>query len=446
MGVEELIDLMNSRRGMILTPLKIKILRFSWMGFTYPNMATQLYYQEAYIKNIASELWLDLSALYGEAITKNNFRSKFSDQEPEILISGYDRFLSYKVTIENDIFEFPGSPIPIKCSFYIERSPIEDLAYYEISRPGSVTCINAPLKMGKSSLLIRILERAKQLDYLTITIDLKTVDEVIFQDLDKFLRWFCVNVSRQLKLPHNLDYYWDDILGGKMNCTQYFQDYILVSINQPIVLAFNEFNKIFNQNAIVHEFSSLLRFWHEQSKQSSTWKNLRLVIVNSIKNFLPLDPNQSPFNVGLPLEIPPFTVQQIQDLANRYQLDWVGENGENNAKKIFKLLNGHPYLVRLAFYYLVTNQISLEELESLSANSFYIYQDYLQAQLFILQRNPILLETFRKLLVNQSQLDLDSAVTYQLESLGLIELKENKVTISCQLYQVYFADKLKITK
>jgi hypothetical protein len=146
--------------------------------------------------------------------------------------------------------------------------------------------------------------------------------------------------------------------------------------------------------------------------------------------------------VGLPLEILPFTVEQIQDLANRYELDWIGERGKNNAQILLDLVNGHPYLVRLAFYYLVTNQISLEELEKLSGSVIYIYQDYLKALLFILQRNPLLLDPLRELILGQKPLDIDSAIAYQLESLGLIEFRENRATISCRLYQYYFRKKL----
>ncbi len=442
MNIEELIDLMNSRRRMQLTPLKEKILRSAWKGHTYADMADKFYYHESYLKTLATEIWNDLSIISGQVITKNNLRLKFDSEESEILTLDHNRLIDIKATDENDIFEFPGSPIAIDCRFYVERPPLEELAYYEIRKSGSVTCIHAPLKMGKSSLLIRILNQAEQVNYLTVSIDLKTIDNVLFQDLDKFLRWFCVNVTRQLKLPNRIDQYWDDLLGSKVNCTQYFQEYILPSIHRPVVLAFNEFNKIFNQNLILHEFSSLLRFWHEQSKELRVWKKLRLIIVNSIKNFVPLDPNQSPFNVGLPLEILPFTVEQIQDLANRYELDWIGERGKNNAQILLEVVNGHPYLVRLAFYYLLTNQISLDELETLSGSVLYVYQDYLKALLFILQRNPLLLDPLREILLGRKPLDIDSAIAYQLESLGLIEFRENRATISCRLYQYYFEQKL----
>lgn len=438
MGIEDLINLINSKQNFVLTPLQKHILRGAWQGLTYAQIAQKLHYQESYIKNIASELWHDLSVLYGEAITKNNLRFIFSTQDPELFLSNYERFLKYDIPQQRGLFEFPGSPISIDSPFYIERPPLELAAYAEIRKPGSVTCIHSPTKMGKSSLLIRILDQAQKANYFTVVIDLQAVDDIIFQDLDKFLRWFCVNVSRQLEIPHRIDHYWDDLLGSKMNCTEYFQHYLLPCLDQPLVLAFNEFNHIFKQSAIVHDFSSLLRFWYEQSKQHPIWEKLRLIIVNSIKNFVPLDPNQSPFNVGLPLEIPPFNLEQIQDLANRYELDWNGEKGQKKARIVFNLVGGHPYLIRLMFYYFLSEQLSLQDVEQVSFKIFEIYHDYLQSQLLILQRNEQLLNTFKEFLLNPHRLGLDSTEAYQLESLGLIRFVQNKAILSCKLYQVFF--------
>jgi len=106
MDIEELIDLMNSRRGIQLTPLKEKILRSAWKGYTYSDMADQFYYNEAYLKNIATEIWNDLSILSGEIIAKNNLRLKFDHEQPEVLPLEYNRLIDFKATVENDIFEF----------------------------------------------------------------------------------------------------------------------------------------------------------------------------------------------------------------------------------------------------------------------------------------------------------------------------------------------------
>ncbi len=92
--------------------------------------------------------------------------------------------------------EFPSGPLPFNSPFYIPRPPIEELAYQEIAKPGSVTRIKAPRHTGKSSLIVRIINRARQLGYKTVTLDLQQVDEEFLLVLNRFLRWFCAGASQ----------------------------------------------------------------------------------------------------------------------------------------------------------------------------------------------------------------------------------------------------------
>jgi hypothetical protein len=51
-------------------------------------------------------------------------------------------------------------------------------------------------------------------------------------------------------------------------------------------------------------------------------QKLRLVVVYSTEEYVDLDINRSPFNIGLPLHLPEFTQPQVQDLAQRHGLNW----------------------------------------------------------------------------------------------------------------------------
>lgn len=51
----------------------------------------------------------------------------------------------------------PDSPLSLDSAFYVERPPIEIIAYQQITQPGSVMRIKAPRKMGKSSLMLRLI-------------------------------------------------------------------------------------------------------------------------------------------------------------------------------------------------------------------------------------------------------------------------------------------------
>ncbi|WP_041622477.1 AAA-like domain-containing protein [Oscillatoria nigro-viridis] len=96
--------------------------------------------------------------------------------------------------------EFPGGPIPLDSRFYIERSGAEALACAELSKPGGLVRIKAAQKMGKSSLMLQIIHAAVDRGYRTVTVDFQQADAAVFASLDKFWRWLCVNVARQLKL------------------------------------------------------------------------------------------------------------------------------------------------------------------------------------------------------------------------------------------------------
>ena len=69
------------------------------------------------------------------------------------------------------LFLYPDGPVTLNSPFYIERPPLEELLYQEITQPGCVVRIRAPKQMGKSSLVLRLLAKAQQQEYYTVNLD-----------------------------------------------------------------------------------------------------------------------------------------------------------------------------------------------------------------------------------------------------------------------------------
>jgi len=339
--------------------------------------------------------------------------------------------------------EFPSGPLPLDSPFYIPRPPIEELAYEEIMKPGSVTRIKAPRHTGKSSLILRIIDCAKQLKFKTVIINLQQVEEEILQDINKFLRWFCANVSRQLGLKTILNDYWDEDIGSKISCTLYFEGYILPITDSPLLLVLNEVDRLFEYPKIAGEFLPLLRSWHEEAKQKKTWQKLRLVVAHSTEVYLSLNMNQSPFNVGLPLTLTNFTLEQITDLASRYQLPW---QDSLPAKKLMAMVGGHPYLIQLAFYYLSQKKITLDRLLEEAPTEAGIYRDRLRYCLAKLQNQPELMAALQNVIKSKLPLELEPIIAYKLNSMGLLNINGSNCSVSCQLYRKYFSQKSIIFK
>jgi hypothetical protein len=79
-----------------------------------------------------------------------------------------------------------------------------------------------------------------------------------------------------------------------------------------LVLCLDEVDMVFEHEKIAADFFGLLRNWHEMGKTSAMWKRFRLVVVHSTEVYIPMNINQSPFNVGLAIDLPEFTADQVQ--------------------------------------------------------------------------------------------------------------------------------------
>ena len=343
----------------------------------------------------------------------------------------------------------PESPIiivenPSPDGDYIPRPPIEKDCYQTILKPGALIRIKSPEKTGKTSLLNLILDYAENNDCRKVYLNLRSAESAMFSSLDKFLRWFCANISRELGLKPQLDDYWDEeLFGSLVSCKTYFQSYVLENIDRPLALGLDNLDRIFEYADIAKDFLPMLRYWHEEANNLEIWQNLRLVIANSTEVYIKLDANQSPFNVGKQVKLPGFNLEQVLNLAKVYKLDWE-ENPEQEqfSNDLIEMVGGHPYLVDLALKALAAQKISQEKLLVEAPTQGGIYSSHLRRHWDNLQSSPELAEGMKEVVKSDSGVQLEPSVAYKLESMGLINLLGDEAKPSCQLYHRYFADNL----
>jgi diguanylate cyclase (GGDEF)-like protein len=339
----------------------------------------------------------------------------------------------------NNSPNYPSGPVPLDSPFYIPRPPVEELVYEEISKPGALIRIKGAKEMGKSSLMLRIVDYAKNLGYQIAAIDFQQFDADCLNNLDRFLRSFCLQVTKQLNLEPNLDEYWDEDIGSKVSCSLYFRWHILENLTSPLVLVLNEVNELFEYPQLTQDFLPLLRSWYEEAKQVPIWRSLRLTVVYTTEVYVPLKITQSPFNIGLPVQLGDFTAEQVEELAKLHQLEW----HESHTEKLMAMVGGHPILVRLALYHLTTHpEDTLENLLNSAASDTGIYAEHLQRLSRTLEQDPQLKIVFQNLILANTSLKLPQNLSYKLESLGLAHLTNNQANVSHELYQKYFWQKL----
>ncbi len=444
MTIDEVVLLLKASQVNGLTTLQEMILRSAWEGKTYTSIAFEAHYGEERVRKVAAHLWQLLSDFWREPIHKSNFREMLL---PHRLSKTHQQLIKEFNRAATAIsLEFPNSPVSLNSRLYIPRPPVEELVYAEISTPGSFICIQAPKKMGKSSLILRVIARANNHGFRTVCLDFQQAETAVFSSLDKFLRWFCANVSRELQLEPKLNDYWDEDMGSKVSCTIYFQNYLLSAVKSPVVLVLNELDWVFDYPEIAGEFLPLMRSWYEQSQILEVWQKLRLVLVYSQEILAPLKLTKSPFNLGLLIKLPSFTKEQVEDLAQRHGLDWADSQ---NTDSLMAMVGGHPYLVRLALYHLVSRgglEGNLQELLQQAATTEGIYHEYLRQYVLVLQGEPELATAFSEVITAINDVRLAPITAYKLHSMGLVNLSGDRCSPACELYRLYFRGQLNPVK
>jgi hypothetical protein len=426
--------LLKSKFNKNLTDIEIVILKGSWQREDYDMIAAKHQYATTYIsQDVAPKLWKMLTDALGEKVKKTNFK--------EALKRYWENHILTANTNTESNNSSPQFAHTDNLNFYVERPPIESVCYEHIMQPGSLLRIKAPSLMGKTYLMTRVLNQLANQGYDTVQLTFKLADKSIhFTNLNKFLRWFCINISKELKIPHELDEYWDEEgMGSKVSCTTYFEEYLLTQSENPLVVCLDDVDLIFPYPEISEDFFGLLRSWYEKARSRKLWQKLRLVILHSTDVYIQLNINQSPFNVGLPIELPEFTKEQILEFVQKYGLALE----QNFLESLIALVGGHLYLLELAFTHLKGHpEVKLEEILAAAPTEAGIYRNYLWEHWLNLQQHPQLAASFQQVIAADDFIQIEPLSAYQLHSMGLVKLSGNKVQPRCDLYRQYFGTRL----
>ncbi len=333
--------------------------------------------------------------------------------------------------------ELPDGIVRRRSPFFVARPGVEEACEREVKKPGGLLRIKGPRQTGKSSLMTGIVEDAAGWGARAVTLNVQMADAAMLASPDRLLRWLCASVARRLKLsPRLIEDQWDDIFGAKDNCTAYFEEHLLAQ-GEPLVVAIDHLDRVFESPGTAEELLSLLRAWHEMGKSRSPWEALRLVLVYATEMYLPLRINHSPFNVGLPVALGAWDAGEVQALAGRHGLSW----GVAEVDRVMELLGGHPHLVRILLYHVACGA-RLDEVLAAGATDEGLFGDHLRYLLWHVQEQPALREATARVMASNVPVRLDTEVAFKLVSLGLVELLGNEVKPARELYRRYFVERL----
>ncbi len=149
--------------------------------------------------------------------------------------------------------------------------------------------------------------------------------------------------------------------------------------------------------------------------------------------------HQSPFNVGVPIDLEEFTSAQIGGLAERHGLSLT----EKEVDDLMTMLGGHPYLVRVALYEIARGRSTLAQLLEIAPTEEGPFADHLRRHLRNLRESDELVSAIEQVINSTEPVPIGDAA-FQLRSMGLIKLQQNAAMPLCNLYRQYFRQRLKM--
>ena len=340
------------------------------------------------------------------------------------------------IPVPNAPLEQPTGTVPLDSRYYIAR--VEDKKCYQnlLSRY-SLVRIKAPRQYGKTSLLARVILKAKEQEYHVVSFNFQEFDKSLLGNLEELLEFICDMVAFELDIEVNLNPRILKRLTPKTKATKYIQK-ILSKLDKPLVLAIDEADKLFDHSEVSDEFFGLIRAWHEHSKSDPLWENLKILLSHSTEPLLGITSiNQSPFhNVGLGVNLKAFTKEELTDLIHRHGLKFT----DVELEKFKSFIGGHPYLSRKILYNMLSEKHSFAKIMEDAHGDESIFNDHMRRYLWILKENTKLIELLKAILKGHS-CD-DDASCYILEATGLIKNVINQPKFACELYQEFFYRKL----
>lgn len=331
----------------------------------------------------------------------------------------------------------PVGALKADSPFYVSRAADCELQA-TINRRDSFVLVKGARQVGKTSLLARGLQWARETGALVMITDFQSLGAGAFADMEKLLLTLRDLIARELDLEATQEQKWRKSLPPGSNFQSYLQE-VLESLDAPLVWAIDEVDKLFGHSYASDVFG-LFRSFHSLRalKPAGPWRQFTMVLAYAAEvNVFISDLNQSPFNIGTRLALEDFTLEQAAELNRRYG----SPLNDEELARYQDLVGGHPYLVHFGIYWMASHKTSLATLEVQAGRDEGPFGDHLRRMQAFLEKDPALCEAVRAVLEGQGR--LTSQDFYRLRAAGVLSGDSaEKAALRSELYAAYLRKRL----
>lgn len=339
----------------------------------------------------------------------------------------------------------PARPTPaVPAAVPEDPAPLLERRVYRhlraaIARGEGLVLLRGPRETGKTTLLTAALGESGREGARVVLTDMGAMMAARMRTTAEFLTFLAGELAERVDLDPTEAEAAVSPDGPARGFRRYLLRRVLDADQPSLVWAIDEFDRIFTQECCA-EVLGLFRSWHNEraAESGGPWSRLSLVMAYSTEAHLHVrDLNQSPFNVGLTLDVGDLTPEQVCELNMLYG----SPLREEEVGRLRGLVDGHPGLLNRSFAELSRGTLRLDDLERQGRQGGGIFAGHLQRLWGSLKRDPELCGVVADVLERRGCPRDDEFL--RLRSAGVLSgAAPEEARVRCRLYEDYLRRRL----